>query len=203
MGILADWQIQHEKIVEPFVDLRGEGKRIPGVITFGVGSYGYDLRVGYQFKVFNPLKAAGKVIDPKNFDAAILDDVDLKHTGCDHIVIPANSFALGYTLEHVSIPRSCLGVVLGKSSYARCSLIVNTTPIEPMWKGHITMELSNTSPIPIKIYGGEGIAQLLILRADDTNHLCELSYADKNGRYQDQKAEVTLPCGQGDKPQGV
>lgn len=157
MGVLADWQIELEKIVEPFVP----EQRQPGKITHGCSSYGYDVRVAREFRVFNPVRGAGKIIDPKHFDQTMLELVE-----GDHCIIPANSFALGVTVERLTIPRDCLAIVVGKSTNARCGLVVNVTPLEPDWTGHVTIEISNTAPIPAKVYAGEGIAQVVFLRAD-------------------------------------
>jgi dCTP deaminase len=178
MGLLPDWQIERDIKIEP---LAGNASR-PGFISFGVTSYGYDVRVGRKFKVFTNARCA--VVDPKNFDPASFVDIE-----GDYCLIPPNSFALAETVEHLEIPRDVLGVCLGKSTYARCGIIVNVTPLEPEWRGKVTIEISNTTPLPAKIYAGEGIAQILFLRADA---VCRTSYADKKGKYQDQKG-LTLP----------
>lgn len=204
MGVLADWQIELENVVEPFTN----AQQSKGVITHGVSSYGYDVRAGDTFKVFDPIMAAGGIVDPKNFRE---DYLRLVEGDC---VIPPNSFALCYTLEKISVPRNCIGIVLGKSTYARCGIVVNCTPLEPEWRGHVTIEISNTTPIPAKIYANEGIGQILFIRADGpmqvllewfksrdfsvapdvTKSLCRVSYQDKKGRYQDQGPQVTVPC---------
>jgi dCTP deaminase len=178
MGILPDWQIQRDVKIEPFApaSLR------PGVISYGVTSYGYDVRVGRSFKVFTNARCA--VVDPKNFDPASFVDIE-----GDYCLIPPNSFALAETVEYLEIPRDILCVCVGKSTYARCGIIVNVTPLEPEWRGKVTIEISNTTPLPAKIYSGEGIAQILFFRADA---VCKVSYADKRGKYQDQKG-LTLP----------
>ncbi len=163
MGVLADWQIKNARIIEPFVD----APKTEGVISSGVSSYGYDLRSGSTFEVFSAVRASGGVVDPKNFKAEFLERVggdDPKFPG--YCTIPPNSFALTYSLEHLSVPRYVLAIVLGKSTYARCGVIVNCTPLEPEWRGHVTLEISNTTPLPARIYANEGVAQVLFLRAD-------------------------------------
>jgi dCTP deaminase len=182
VGVLPDWQIKRDIKIEPFAD----GLSRPGVISFGVSSYGYDVRVGRHFKVFTNVHCA--VVDPKRFDSASF--VDLEGDFC---LIPPNSFALGETVEYFEIPRDVIAICVGKSTYARCGIIVNVTPLEPEWRGRITLEISNTTPLPAKIYAGEGIAQILFLRADAP---CKVSYADKQGKYQDQSG-LTLPFVQG------
>ncbi len=178
MGVLADYQIQDEIVIRPFA----EGIARPGIISYGVSSYGYDVRVGRHFKVFT--NVYGAVVDPKSFNPTAFVDIE-----GDHCVIPPNSFALAETVEYFEIPRDILAICMGKSTYARCGIIVNVTPLEPEWRGKITMEISNTTPLPAKIYANEGIAQILFLRADK---ICQVSYADKKGKYQDQKG-LTLP----------
>jgi dCTP deaminase len=178
MGVLADWQIQKEVRIEPFAD----ASLRPGVISYGVSSYGYDVRVGRNFKVFTNARCA--VVDPKHFDPASFVDIE-----GDFCLIPPNSFALAETVEYLELPRDILAVCVGKSTYARCGIIVNVTPLEPEWRGKVTIEISNTTPLPAKIYAGEGIAQIVFLRADQ---VCQVSYADKRGKYQDQKG-LTLP----------
>jgi dCTP deaminase len=186
MGVLADWQIREAITIEPFA----EGVARPGTISYGVTSYGYDVRVGRRFKVFTNARCA--VVDPKNFDPASFVDIE-----ADYCLIPPNSFALAETVEYLEIPREIIAICVGKSTFARCGIIVNVTPLEPEWRGKITIEISNTTPLPAKIYAGEGIAQILFLRGDA---VCQTSYADKKGKYQDQ-AGLTLPfvIG-GDKP---
>lgn len=153
-----------------------------GVISYGVSSYGYDMRVADEFKIFSNIDNA--VIDPKNFNKT--NFTDFKGDVC---VIPPNSYALGRSLEYFKIPRDVLVICLGKSTYARCGIVVNVTPLEPEWEGYITIEISNTAPVPAKIYSNEGLAQLIFLGASE---ICEVSYADKAGKYQAQKG-ITLP----------
>ncbi len=185
MGVLADWQIKREIKIEPFE----ESLLRPGVISYGVSSYGYDVRVGRKFKVFT--NVYGAIVDPKNFNTTAFVDIE-----GDHCLIPPNSFALAETVEYIEVPRDILCVCLGKSTYARCGIIVNVTPLEPEWRGKITIEISNTTPLPAKIYAGEGIAQILFLRGEK---VCQTSYGDKRGKYQDQKG-LTLPFVQGQAP---
>ncbi len=187
MSVLPDWQIQRDIVIEPFAD----GSRRPGVISYGVSSYGYDVRVGRHFKVFTNARCA--VVDPKAFDKASFVDIE-----GDHCLIPPNSFALAETVEYLEIPRDILAICVGKSTYARCGIIVNVTPLEPEWRGRITIEISNTTPLPAKIYAGEGIAQIIFLRGEA---VCKTSYADKRGKYQDQKG-LTLPFVHGADPGG-
>jgi dCTP deaminase len=165
-------------MIDPFVDDQVRA----GVISYGVSSYGYDVRVGDEFKVFT--NVYNTVVDPKNFDPRSF--VDIKADVC---IIPPNSFALARTIEYFRIPRDILTVCLGKSTYARCGIIVNVTPFEPEWEGHVTIEISNTTPLPAKIYANEGIAQVLFFQADE---VCARSYKDKKGKYQAQRG-VTLP----------
>lgn len=152
------------------------------VISFGLSSYGYDIRVADEFKVFTTLNAT--IIDPKNFDSNSF--VDVKGKVC---IIPPNSFVLARTVEYFKIPRNILTICLGKSTYARCGIIVNVTPFEPEWEGYATLEISNTTPLPAKIYANEGIAQIIFLEADE---VCQTSYKDKKGKYQAQRG-ITLP----------
>ena len=182
MSIKSDTWItrmaREHKMIEPFV----EDQVREGVISYGVSSYGYDVRVGDEFKVFT--NVYGSVIDPKSFDPRSF--VDMKADVC---IIPPNSFALASTIEYFRIPRDILTVCLGKSTYARCGIIVNVTPFEPEWEGHVTIEISNTTPLPAKIYANEGIAQVLFFQSDEP---CARSYKDKKGKYQAQRG-VTLP----------
>ncbi len=185
MGVLADWQIQRDIVIRPFA----EGNVRPGVISYGVTSYGYDVRVGRHFKVFTNAHCA--VVDPKQFDPKSFVDIE-----GDTCLIPPNSFALAETVEYLEIPRDIIAICLGKSTFARCGIIVNVTPLEPEWRGKITIEISNTTPLPAKIYANEGIAQILFLRAEQ---VCRTSYADKKGKYQDQRG-LTLPFVIGSPP---
>ena len=169
---------REHQMIEPFVDDQVR----QGVISYGVSSYGYDVRVGDEFKVFT--NVYNTVVDPKNFDPKSF--VDIK---ADECVIPPNSFALASTIEYFRIPRDVLTICLGKSTYARCGIIVNVTPFEPEWEGHVTIEISNTTPLPAKIYANEGIAQVLFFQSDEP---CARSYRDKKGKYQAQRG-VTLP----------
>jgi dCTP deaminase len=148
-----------------------------GIISYGVSSYGYDMRVADEFKIFNGVTNA--VVDPKNFD--VKNFVDVKGDIC---TVPANSFVLGRSVEYFKIPREILVICLGKSTYARCGIVVNVTPLEPEWEGYVTMAISNTAPVPAKIYANEGIAQILFIEGSE---VCERSYADKSGKYQAQK----------------
>ncbi len=159
-----------------------EGRVKKGKISFGLSSYGYDIRVADEFKVFTSVNST--VIDPKNFDPKSL--TDFKGEVC---IIPPNSFVLARTVEYFKIPRNILTICLGKSTYARCGIIVNVTPFEPEWEGFATLEISNTTPLPAKIYANEGIAQIIFLEADE---ICQISYKDKKGKYQAQK-KITLP----------
>jgi dCTP deaminase len=170
-------------MIEPFsenqVRLDSSGNKL---ISYGVSSFGYDVRCSNEFKVFTNINSA--VVDPKNFDANSF--VDVKSDVC---VIPPNSFALARTIEYFKIPRKVLTICLGKSTYARCGIIVNVTPLEPEWEGHVTLEFSNTTNLPAKIYAGEGVAQMIFLESDED---CEVSYRDRGGKYQGQTG-VTLP----------
>lgn len=182
MAIKADHWIRkmalEQSMIDPF-----EEKQVRGdVISYGVSSYGYDIRVADEFKVFHNVN--NSIVDPKHFDDSSF--VDFKTEIC---TIPPNSFALARTVERFKIPRNVLAICVGKSTYARCGLIVNVTPLEPEWQGYLTLEISNTTPLPARIYAGEGIAQLLFLESDDP---CEISYADRKGKYQNQ-TDVTLP----------
>ena len=182
MGLKPDSWIRkmalEHRMIEPFE----AGQVRNGVISYGVSSYGYDIRVADEFKIFTNVHSA--IVDPKNFDPMSM--VDFKGEVC---VIPPNSFALARTIEYFRIPRSTLTVCVGKSTYARCGIIVNVTPFEPEWEGFVTLEISNTTPLPAKIYANEGIAQVLFFQADE---MCETSYADKKGKYQAQQS-IVLP----------
>ncbi|MCH7588574.1 MAG: dCTP deaminase [Chloroflexi bacterium] len=182
MGLKPDhWIIdmaKKQRMIEPFV----EEQIRDGVISYGVSSYGYDIRVANEFKIFTNVFSA--IVDPKNFDRASMIDF----TG-DVCVIPPNSFALARTVEYFRVPRSVLTLCVGKSTYARCGIIVNVTPFEPEWEGYVTLEISNTTPLPAKIYANEGIAQVIFFEADEE---CNISYADKKGKYQKQQT-IELP----------
>jgi len=171
-------------MIEPFE--AGQVKEVDGrrIVSYGTSSYGYDVRCSDEFKLFTNLNST--IVDPKNFDANSF--VDLKSDVC---IIPPNSFALARTVEYFRIPRNVLTVCLGKSTYARCGIIVNVTPLEPEWEGYVTLEFSNTTPLPAKIYANEGVAQMIFFEsaADD---VCETSYKDRGGKYQGQVG-VTLP----------
>ena len=182
MSIKADKSIkkmvlEHE-MISPFV----EDQVREDIISYGLSSYGYDVRISNEFKIFTNLNST--IVDPKNFDPKSFVDF----TG-DMCIIPPNSFALGRTVEYFKIPRNVMTLCVGKSTYARCGIITNVTPLEPGWQGHVTLEISNTTPLPAKIYAGEGIAQILFFESDEQ---CETSYADKKGKYQSQTG-VTLP----------
>jgi dCTP deaminase len=187
MAVLCDTQIRELVFIEPFED----NVKRPRRISYGVSSYGYDVRVGTLFKIFTNVAPHGgqAVVDPKQFDDASFVTVDTAETGRDHVIIPPNSFALCETVEELKIPRDVLAICVGKSTYARCGIIVNVTPLEPEWRGKVTIEISNTTPLPAKIYANEGIAQMIFLKAD---RVCAVSYADKGGKYQDQ-AGLVLP----------
>lgn len=160
-------------MIQPF-----HGKSVrKGVISYGVSAYGYDMRIADEFKIFTPL--GNPIVDPKNFDAKCL--ADFKGNIC---IIPPHSFVLGRSVEYFRIPRNVLAVCLGKSTYARCGIVINVTPLEPEWEGYVTISVSNTGPLPAKLYANEGIGQIIFLEASE---LCEKSYADKKGKYQVQK----------------
>jgi dCTP deaminase len=165
-------------MIEPFVDAQIR----EGVISYGVSSYGYDIRVANEFKIFTNINSA--VVDPKNFDPKSMVD----YLG-DVCIIPPNSFALARTVEYFRIPRNIFTICVGKSTYARCGIIINVTPFEPEWEGFVTLEISNTTPLPAKIYANEGIAQVIFFEGDE---VCEISYADKKGKYQYQRS-IELP----------
>lgn len=182
MGLKSDGWIRkmanEQKMIEPFVD----HQKRDGAISFGLSSYGYDIRVADEFKIFTNIFSA--VVDPKDFSPQSM--IDYKGDVC---IIPPNSFALARTIEYFRIPRGVLTICLGKSTYARCGIIVNVTPFEPEWEGFVTLEISNTTPLPAKIYANEGIAQVLFFEGDE---VCEVSYADKKGKYQKQQS-IVLP----------
>ena len=181
MAILPDHWITSQAMkgmIDPFVS----GHKKNGVISYGVSSYGYDARVADEFRIFTNIDNA--IVDPKNFTTHTF--VERKTDVC---IIPPNSFALARTVEHFRIPRDVLVICLGKSTYARCGIIVNVTPLEPEWEGYVTLEFSNTTPLPAKIYANEGACQFLFLRAET---VCDISYKDRNGKYMGQTG-VTLP----------
>lgn len=182
MGLKPDHWIRkmavEQRMIEPFIDKQVR----QGVISYGVSSYGYDIRVADEFMIFTNVHSA--IVDPKNFDPKSM--FEFKGDVC---IIPPNSFALARTIEYFRIPRNVLTVCLGKSTYARCGLIVNVTPFEPEWEGYVTLEISNTTPLPAKIYANEGLAQVLFFEADEE---CDVSYADKKGKYQKQQS-IVLP----------
>lgn len=186
MSVMSDSQIrervERERMIDPFEPNQVSRIGSVKVISYGVSSYGYDLRCSDEFKIFTNINST--VVDPKNFDEKTF--VDVKSDVC---IIPPNSFALSRSFEYFRIPRDILTVCLGKSTYARCGIIVNVTPLEPEWEGHVTLEFSNTTPLPAKIYAFEGVAQVLFFRSDE---LCETSYKDRGGKYQGQTG-VTLP----------
>jgi dCTP deaminase len=173
---------EEHDMISPFVYEQIRDNQQGRVISYGTSSYGYDVRCSDEFKIFTNINSA--IVDPKNFDDESF--VDVKADVC---IIPPNSFALARTVEHFKIPRDVLTICLGKSTYARCGIIVNVTPLEPEWEGHVTLEFSNTSPLPAKIYANEGVAQMLFFGADE---VCETSYKDRGGKYQGQQG-VTLP----------
>jgi dCTP deaminase len=183
MAIKSDRWIRkmalEKRMIEPFEDRQVR----QGVVSYGLSSYGYDVRVADDFKIFTNVNST--VIDPKSFNESAF--VDFKGPVC---VVPPNSFALARTVEYLRIPRRVLTVCLGKSTYARCGIIVNVTPFEPEWEGHATLEISNTTPLPAKIYANEGLCQILFFESDED---CEISYADKKGKYQKQPAAIVLP----------
>ena len=186
MSIKSDHWIrrmaENEGMIEPFEVGQVREDEQGKIISYGTSSYGYDVRCSNEFKIFTNVHSA--TVDPKNFDEDSFVDIV-----ADECVIPPNSFALARTVEFFRIPRSVLTICLGKSTYARCGIIVNVTPLEPEWEGHVTLEFSNTTPLPAKIYANEGVAQVLFLGADE---ICETSYKDRNGKYQGQSG-VTVP----------
>lgn len=187
MAIFSDhWirkQAESRNMIDPFSpDLVRVNEKNEKIISYGLSSYGYDARVSNKFKIFTNINSA--VVDPKAFDHGSFVDVET-----DVCIIPPNSFALASTVEYFKIPRETLVVCVGKSTYARCGIIVNVTPLEPEWEGHVTLEFSNTTPLPAKIYAGEGACQFLFLQGDQ---ICKTSYADRSGKYMGQRG-VTLP----------
>ncbi len=169
-------------MIEPFEPHQIKQRDGESIVSYGTSSYGYDIRCSDEFKLFTNLNST--IVDPKHFDSNSF--VDVKSDIC---IIPPNSFALARTVEYFRIPRNVLTICLGKSTYARCGIIVNVTPFEPEWEGYVTLEFSNTTPLPAKIYANEGVAQVIFFEADE---VCETSYKDRNGKYQFQQG-VTLP----------
>jgi len=187
MAIKSDKWIEkmskEHDMIAPFSAHQVREQNEKRIISYGVSSYGYDVRCSSEFKIFTNINSA--IVDPKSFDANSFVDVQ-----SDVCIIPPNSFALARTVEYFKIPRNVLTICLGKSTYARCGIIVNVTPLEPEWEGHVTLEFSNTTPLPAKIYAHEGVAQMIFLETDD---VCAVSYRDRQGKYQGQIG-VTLPC---------
>ena len=186
MGVKPDRWIRRmaaeHGLIEPFEPQQVREQQGRRVISYGTSSYGYDIRCADEFKVFTNINSA--IVDPKAFDDTSF--VDVRSDVC---IIPPNSFALARTVEYLRIPRRVLTICLGKSTYARCGIIVNVTPLEPEWEGHVTLEFSNTSPLPARIYANEGVAQVIFLESDES---CEISYRDREGKYMRQRG-VTLP----------
>ena len=186
MSIKSDKWIKQQAInsnlIDPFEPKQVRNIDGQKIISYGVSSYGYDVRCANEFKIFT--NTFSSVVDPKNFDEKSFIDIT-----SDECIIPPNSFALARTIEYFKIPRSVLTLCLGKSTYARCGIIVNVTPLEPEWEGHVTLEFSNTTNLPAKIYANEGVAQMIFF---ESNEECEVSYRDRGGKYQGQKG-VTLP----------
>jgi dCTP deaminase len=173
---------ENEGMIEPFEAGQVKENDSGRIVSYGTSSYGYDVRCAAEFRIFTNINSA--VVDPKNFDSASFVNVD-----SDVCIIPPNSFALARTVEYFRIPRNVLTICLGKSTYARCGIIVNVTPLEPEWEGHVTLEFSNTTTLPAKIYANEGVAQMIFFESDE---VCETSYKDRAGKYQGQTG-VTLP----------
>jgi dCTP deaminase len=186
VSIKSDQWIQRMAIehgmIEPYEPGQVRDRGLDRIVSFGTSSYGYDVRCADEFKIFTNINSA--IVDPKNFDANSFVDVQ-----SDVCIIPPNSFALARTVEYFRIPRKILTVCVGKSTYARCGIIVNVTPLEPEWEGHVTLEFSNTTPLPAKVYANEGVAQVLFFESDE---VCAVSYKDRAGKYQGQQG-VTLP----------
>ena len=174
--------VDESRMIEPFEAEQISSMGADRIISYGTSSYGYDIRCSDEFKIFTNINSA--VVDPKDFDESSF--VDYQGDVC---IIPPNSFALALTIEYFRIPRNVLTICLGKSTYARCGIIVNVTPFEPEWEGYVTLEFSNTTPLPAKIYANEGVAQVIFFEADEP---CEVSYKDRRGKYQGQTG-VTLP----------
>ncbi|MBD3795556.1 MAG: dCTP deaminase [Epsilonproteobacteria bacterium] len=182
MGLKADTWIREQSLKKEMITPFSEELVAKDIVSYGLSSYGYDIRVSNSFKIFTNVNTT--IVDPKNFDENNV--VDFEGDVC---IVPPNSFALARTVEYFKIPSNVLAICLGKSTYARCGIIVNVTPFEPAFEGHITVEISNTTPLPAKIYANEGIAQVLFFEGDEQ---CEVSYKDRNGKYQCQTG-ITLP----------
>jgi dCTP deaminase len=182
MSIKSDRWIRKMALEHDMINPFSEKQVREGVISYGVSSYGYDLRVGDEFKIFTNVNSA--MIDPKKFDEKSFVSVS-----AECCIIPPNSFALARSVEYFKIPRDVLTICVGKSTYARCGIIVNVTPFEPEWEGFVTLEISNTTPLPAKVYANEGLCQILFFQSDE---ICETSYADRKGKYQGQKG-IVLP----------
>lgn len=173
---------EREGMIEPFTPVQVREADNQKIVSYGTSSYGYDVRCAPEFKVFTNINSA--IVDPKDFSQDSFVDIE-----SDVCIIPPNSFALTRTIEYFRIPRDVLTICMGKSTYARCGMIINVTPLEPEWEGHVTLEISNTTPLPAKVYANEGIAQMLFLQSDEA---CATSYKDRGGKYQGQRG-VTLP----------
>lgn len=182
MSIQSDRWIREQAIKHKMIEPFSEKQVREGVISYGLSSYGYDLRVSDEFKIFTNVNSA--IIDPKAFDERSFVSVH-----ADSVIVPPNSFALARSIEYFRIPRDVLTICVGKSTYARCGIIVNVTPFEPEWEGYVTLEISNTTPLPAKVYANEGLCQILFFRSDES---CETSYADRKGKYQKQQG-IVLP----------
>ena len=182
MSILSDRWIREQALQHRMIEPFSEKQVREGVISYGLSSYGYDLRVSDEFKIFTNVNSA--IIDPKNFDERSFVSVQ-----APSVIVPPNSFALARSIEYFRIPRDVLTICVGKSTYARCGIIVNVTPFEPEWEGYVTLEFSNTTPLPAKIYANEGVAQVLFFESDE---VCDVSYRDRQGKYMGQSG-VTLP----------
>ena len=182
MGLKADSWIRKMALEQNMIKPFSETQVSDDIISYGLSSYGYDVRLSTQFKIFtNILETA---IDPKDFSTRLfIDQVS------DHCIVPPNSIVLGKTIEYFRIPRNVLTLCIGKSTYARCGIFVNVTPFEPEWEGHVTVEIANLTPLPVKVYANEGIAQIVFFEGDDQ---CEVTYADRKGKYQGQK-NIVLP----------
>src|SRR5687767_15486172 len=182
MSIMSDKWIRERALADGMIEPFVEAQRREGSISYGLSSYGYDARVADEFKIFTNVDSA--TVDPKDFASNSFVDRQV-----DVCIIPPNSFALARTVEYFRVPEDVLVICLGKSTYARCGIIVNVTPLEPAWEGHVTLEFSNTTPLPARVYANEGVAQMIFLESDE---VCETSYRDGGGKYQGQKG-VTLP----------